>query len=133
MNIKLKIGDFIVIILIVIISIGIFFISNKKINNPVTGEKYAVIYVNGVEKDRIKISEENAGLEVPLHTEFGYNKLLFSEDGVRSIEADCPDKIDVKQGFIYKPGETIVCLPNRLVVEIISTEESDVDEVDLVN
>lgn len=133
MNTKLKIGDFIVIIIILIASFGIFFISNNRINTTNNGEKYAVIYVNGKEIDRVKIGNENAGKELPINTEFGYNKLLFSEDGVRSIEASCPDKIDVKQGFIYRPGETIVCLPNRMVVEIIIENTVDVDEVDLVN
>jgi hypothetical protein len=33
-------------------------------------------------------------------------------------DADCPDKLCEKTGKISKNGETIVCLPHRVVVEI---------------
>lgn len=130
MNIKLKFGDYVLVIIILFISIGIFFISKKNVSS-VSGDKYASIQINGVEIKRIKIDESSDGLLVPLETEFGYNLLEFTKDGVRSIEASCPDQIDVKQGFIYNAGETIVCLPNRMIVEIIT--EVYVDDVDVVN
>lgn len=47
---------------------------------------------------------------------------------VRVIEADCPDQIDVKQGYISRVGEIIVCLPNKLIIEIKGlAEEDDID------
>ncbi len=131
MNTRLKFGDFIIVIIIIISSIGIFFISKNKINTNTTGDKYAVVQVNGVEIERIKIDNDSDGLLLPIETEFGYNLLEFTSDGVRSKEASCPDQIDVKQGFIYNAGETIICLPNRMVVEIIT--EVNVDDVDVVN
>ena len=47
-------------------------------------------------------------------------------------DADCPDKDCVNQGWISRPGQMIVCLPNRLVIKIESdklTQEEDVDAV----
>lgn len=42
-----------------------------------------------------------------------------TEDGrARVRTSDCPDKVCVKTGWIEHPGEVIVCLPNRVVVEI---------------
>ena len=38
-------------------------------------------------------------------------------------EADCPDKYCVKQGKIKNVGETIVCLPHKVVVEIEKTSK----------
>ena len=43
------------------------------------------------------------------------------------IEADCPDRLCVKQKAICKNGETIVCLPHKVVVEIRSQEENLLD------
>lgn len=130
----LKIGDFLLVLVILICSFGIFFISKNKINSDKhTGNKYASIQVNGKEITRIEINKDNHGYRYPVETEFGYNLLEFTEDGVKSIEASCPDKIDVKQGLITRPGETIVCLPNRLVVEIINDTSNNVNEVDVVN
>lgn len=37
---------------------------------------------------------------------------------IRIKESDCPDKICVKTGYISSKGETIVCLPKKLIVEI---------------
>ena len=48
---------------------------------------------------------------------------------VRVIEADCPDELDVKQGFIENVGQVIVCLPNRVVVEI-KGETKPYDKID---
>ena len=40
-------------------------------------------------------------------------------------EADCPDHLCMKQKKISKKGGTIVCLPNRVVLEIIDGKPSD--------
>jgi hypothetical protein len=44
-------------------------------------------------------------------------------------EADCPDKLCVQEKAVSKNGETIVCLPHRVVVEITSEEENEIDGV----
>ena len=56
------------------------------------------------------------------------NKILVEPEGVSVKEADCPDRLCVKQGRINMPGHSIVCLPNRVVIEI-SDGESGVDAV----
>lgn len=33
-------------------------------------------------------------------------------------EADCPDKLCVKKGGVYRVSESIICLPHEVVVEI---------------
>ncbi len=130
---KLKIGDFLIVGLIILSSIGIFFISKNNINTITDGNLIAIIKVNGKEIDRVDINEDSNGKTIPIETEYGYNLLEFSDKGVRSIEASCPDKLDVLQGYITQPGEMIVCLPNRLVVELYSESPVDVNEVDVVN
>ena len=46
----------------------------------------------------------------------GYNKIEVTSTGVKVTEADCPDKLCIKQSEseIYP----IVCLPHKLVIEI---------------
>lgn len=44
---------------------------------------------------------------------------------VRMTEADCPDHLCMKQRAIDSSGGTIVCLPNRVVIEGISAESSE--------
>ncbi len=55
----------------------------------------------------------------------GGTNLLVIEDGAAYIkEASCPDKTCVTiGGKISRAGEKIICLPNRLVVEVEGGEE----------
>lgn len=49
---------------------------------------------------------------------------------VRIAEADCPDKICEKTGFISSPMQTIVCLPNKISVRILNSDtDSNIDIV----
>ena len=59
----------------------------------------------------------------------GFNLILISNGEVRVCDADCPDKLCIKQRSISKGGESIICLPHKLVVQIMSKEESDLDAV----
>ena len=43
--------------------------------------------------------------------------------------ADCPDQICVRQKAISKEGESIICLPNKVVVSIVGGEEKELDAV----
>ena len=61
----------------------------------------------------------------------GSNIVTIENGGVTMTDADCPDKLCVKTGRISKTGETIVCLPHRVVVEIIgaAADDSGVDSI----
>jgi hypothetical protein len=47
-----------------------------------------------------------------------YNVMIVENNTVNIIDADCPDKICVNHSTIENVGETIICLPHKLVVEI---------------
>lgn len=60
----------------------------------------------------------------------GSYNLLVIEDGKADVtEASCPDGICVNHRAIDKRGESIVCLPNKVVVEIMNGEEAEIDFV----
>lgn len=48
----------------------------------------------------------------------GYNILVIKNGVAFMKDADCPDKNCVHQGKISKVGETIVCMPHKVVIEI---------------
>lgn len=62
-------------------------------------------------------------------TDNSYNLILVSEGSVKVTDADCPDQLCVRQRSISKSGESIICLPHKLVITIDSPEESDIDAV----
>lgn len=122
-------GDKILIVTIIIISL----VSLGFIKNSATGynDKYISIQVDGKEYKKIIFDKSLIGKNIPIETQFGYNLIEIGDGNVRVIEASCPDELDVKQGYISMPGEIIVCLPNRLVVEIKGSSETR--EIDYIS
>ena len=59
----------------------------------------------------------------------GYNLLLIEGGEVRVTDADCPDQLCVRQRAISGNGESIICLPHKLVIQIDSGKESELDAV----
>lgn len=86
---------------------------------------YAVVVQEGKEIASYPLSED---ISVTFQSSNGgYNTLVIKDGKADVTEADCPDKLCVNQHSISFNGETIVCLPNKLVVKIVSGEEADVD------
>lgn len=87
-----------------------------------------VLYFTSTDGNHIDVSVDGKVLmsfelgidrEELIETENGTN-LLVIKNGKASVKsADCPDEICVKHREISKTGETIVCLPHKLVVEIV--------------
>lgn len=121
-------GDKFLIITIVIISlVSLGFI---KKSGSGYNKKYISIQIDGKEYKKIIFDKKLVGKTIPIDTKFGYNLIEIGDGEVKVIEASCPDKLDVLQGAISKPGELIVCLPNRLVIEIKGElEDVEVDHI----
>ena len=59
------------------------------------------------------------GEEAPKIPEgISYNTLKLSKSGVFMEASDCPDQICVHHRPVARGGESIICLPHKLVVEI---------------
>lgn len=53
----------------------------------------------------------------------GYNTLVIAGGQAKISESDCSEQICVNTHSISTPGETIVCLPHKLIIEIITGEK----------
>jgi len=56
--------------------------------------------------------------EIDIVTENGSNSVVIDNGKAYMASADCRDKICVNHSRISKIGDTIVCLPHKVVVEI---------------
>ena len=59
----------------------------------------------------------------------GTNRLVIKSGAARIDWADCPDQICVDHREISREGESIICLPNKVVVSIEGGEQADLDGV----
>ena len=55
------------------------------------------------------------------------NTLVIRDGKARIVEATCPDQICVRQGAVQYAGESIVCLPHRLVITVEGGPPPDID------
>ena len=53
----------------------------------------------------------------------GANTVQVERGRIRISAADCPDQVCVKQGWVSNGAAPIVCLPHKLVVELVGTGE----------
>lgn len=114
----MKKWDIIIIVILVVISFvpeAVFWaVSGRK---PHTGT-YAEITVDGRLYKNVPLSTHKGEETFTIKNKYGFNIVEVKDNKIRVIEADCPDKIDVKVGFVQNPGEMIVCLPHKLIIEI---------------
>ena len=90
-----------------------------------TQKAEAVVEVDGQEKGRYPLYQDTS---VEIQLEDGSYNLLEIKDGRADItEASCPDKICVDHRPVSRRGESLVCLPNKVVVEIENGQEAEVD------
>lgn len=65
----------------------------------------------------------------------GYHYLVvYQECKIRFAEADCPDLVCVKTGWISRPGQMAACVPGQLILKIEGSEAlpSSPDDVDVI-
>lgn len=121
MKIELKKKDWILIIIIICVA-AIAYLSHQLLRD--TGAGNAIVKVNG---EITGIYDLNEDQEISIHD--GSNILVIKNGKADMVEADCPDQLCVHQKAISASGENIICLPNKVVVEVKSKTESQFDAV----
>lgn len=124
----IKKWDIVLLIALLLLSLlpeGVFILSGS--DRMLEGTK-AVVQVNGSVYKEIPLSEHHGTDTFTIQTADGYNTVVVKDQKIGIIKADCPDKICIQEGFIRNPGETTVCLPHKVMIEIRSTatEEPDI-------
>lgn len=57
------------------------------------------------------------------------NTICIQNGQVWIDDADCPDGLCVKQGVISRNGESIICLPHKLVITVETDHENEIDSI----
>jgi len=95
------------------------------LNTQQDPKKYACIYEDGELVHKINLNNVTKSYTIVI----GGNTVLVEKGQISMLEADCPDKLCVNQKAISKNKENIICLPNQVIVEVQSTENSEYDAV----
>ncbi len=85
---------------------------------------YVSVQVDGETVMKLPLSEDT---RIVLGEGGHTNTLVITDGAAQVVEAGCPDQICVNHGAIRYAGESIVCLPHRLVVSVEGGQESGID------
>lgn len=113
--------DFLLIAVILLAAAGLYF---SGLLRPTKEGGFALVNVDGKEYKRFPL-DTDAKYEI---IENGQKNVLEIRDGHADMtDASCKDKLCVKQKTISLLGETIVCLPNRVVIEVTGVKKTEID------
>ena len=85
------------------------------------------VTIDGVVHGEYRLSENR---EVEIRTAAGYNILVIENGAAFIREASCPDGICVSHRPVSYGGESIICLPNKVVVEV---QAQNADQPDIIS
>ena len=88
---------------------------------------YAIVTVDGSFYGKYSLDTPQ---EISITIGETVTNILEIKDGKADmIHADCPDQLCVHQSSISRSKESIICLPNKVVVTVEGTEESEIDSL----
>jgi hypothetical protein len=122
----MKKGDIIIIVVVSIVSMALWLGFN--LFQDTSNQKSVVIKSEGAIVAEIPIDATTSASYV-VENKYGYNEIRIEDGKVFIHSADCKNQLCVTEGVIQEPGRSLICLPNRVVVEIVGKREDDVDVI----
>lgn len=117
-------NDWLLIAVLLVAAVGAY-VAMQYYQNVSTKNAVAVVTVDGVEYGRYPLSEDHT--ETIRFEDGSYNRFEILDGYVSMPEASCPDQICVHHNKISRNKETIVCLPDKVVITIKNGEDSGID------
>ncbi|WP_461810452.1 NusG domain II-containing protein [Faecalimonas sp.] len=109
-------------LMVIIIGVAVLLLLWRNLKED--GKGHAIqVEVNGVLRGTYALLQDR---EIDIN---GTNHLVIKNGKADVIDARCPDKICVQQKPISKKGESIVCLPNKVIITVVEGEENELDAV----
>nr|MBU1328697.1 NusG domain II-containing protein [Candidatus Omnitrophota bacterium] len=115
--------DLVFIGLTLLVSIVSFWVIHKRFQ-PSSGPSAVCIY----QKDKL-LEESGLGKDKIIAILDGKMQLEVKDGKIRVLNTDCPHHICKNMGWIKYNDETIVCVPNQVLVEIKSKGPAIIDAV----
>lgn len=116
-KINMKRNDFIIVLIIVILSFVFFLINSFTLDKPL----YVLIKKDNKIYYKDLISKDN---EIIIKDNKDFNTVIVKDSKVYVKEANCDNQICVNHKKISATNETIICLPNKVIIEIVGKENA---------
>lgn len=77
---------------------------------------YAVVESTEGEYDILPLSQDTS---LTVVSDLGTNTIVVEDGHVSIVDSDCKNQVCVETGEVGQVGDTIVCLPHHLVIQIV--------------
>ena len=126
---QLRWGDFLMYILIATVAVVLFLAAPKGISGQA---QVAVLTEDGKVVFQKPVAELQAAGSFEIEAQ-GFHYVIAYENGkIRFSEADCPDKVCVRSGWVTRTGQVAACVPGHLILKITGPSTNGPDDIDIV-
>jgi hypothetical protein len=108
--------DYVIAVVIGLLSFSVIIFGHSITGN---GAKKVVVYKDG---------RQCAVYALDTNCQYEIGNMVVEHNGgrVRIVSADCPRKFCSHSGWISGPGQTIVCVPNKVLIEVAGNANDSV-------
>ncbi len=120
-------NDFWLILVLLVLATGSWFLFRS---DSTAKDKVLVVRKDQQVLQRIELKKVTSETKLIVPVEHGELVIAYDKDGGRVISSPCPDQVCVHQGKITRSGQTIACVPEKVLVTLTTAaRENDHDAI----
>lgn len=120
-------NDFWLILVLLVLAAGSWFLFRS---DSTDRDKVLVVRKDQQVLQRIELKKVTSETKLIVPVEHGELVIAYDKEGGRVISSPCPDQVCVHQGKITRSGQTIACVPEKVLVTLTTAaKENDHDAI----
>ena len=120
-------NDFWLILVLLVLAAGSWFLFRS---DSTARDKVLVVRKDQQVLQRIELKTVTSETKLIVPVEHGEMVIAYDREGGRVLSSPCPDQVCVHQGKITRSGQTIACVPEKVLVTITTAaKENDHDAI----
>ncbi|WP_075579191.1 MULTISPECIES: NusG domain II-containing protein [Acidaminococcus] len=120
-------NDFWLILVLLVLAAGSWFLFRS---DSTARDKVLVVRKDQQVLQRIELKKVTSETKLIVPVEHGEMVIAYDREGGRVLSSPCPDQVCVHQGKITRSGQTIACVPEKVLVTITTAaKENDHDAI----
>lgn len=120
-------NDFWLILVLLVLATGSWFLFRS---DSTARDKVLVVRKDQQVLQRIELKKVTSETKLIVPVEHGEMVIAYDREGGRVLSSPCPDQVCVHQGKITRSGQTIACVPEKVLVTITTAaKENDHDAI----
>ena len=120
-------NDFWLILVLLVLAAGSWFLFRS---DSTARDKVLVVRKDQQVLQRSELKKVTSETKLIVPVEHGEMVIAYDREGGRVLSSPCPDQVCVHQGKITRSGQTIACVPEKVLVTITTAaKENDHDAI----